>query len=290
MVDMRGRVAIVGAGRVGQTLGRALQKKKVAIGAVVTRSARSARKAVRFIGAGTAYAGITEEILAANVIIVGVPDPEIASIARALARYGNAWKGKIVLHLSGSRSSEELKPLKQFGAYCGSLHPLLPVPRRLDSLPRPMFWAIEGDQHAIVWGKRIARVVGGEPMIIKAKDKVLYHAAAALVGGHLMALVEVGKCMLTKAGLSPNTARAAILSPIPRTLAQYARFGKAAWTGPLARADVETITKHLASLNPLPPVFAESYKVLGRTAVALFAAPNVRAASPVTKLLAKPNE
>lgn len=287
---MRGRVAIVGAGRVGQTLGRALQKKNVAIGAVVTRSARSARKAVRFIGAGTPYAGITEKILAANLIIIGVPDPAIAPMAKALARYRSAWKGKIVLHLSGSRSSMELNPLRELGGHCGSLHPLLPVPRQLDSLPRPMFWAIEGDRLAVVWGKRIARVLGGEPMVIKAKDKVLYHAAAALVGGHLMALVEVGKCMLTKAGLSPNTARAAILSPIPRTLAQYARFGKAAWTGPSARGDVETVAKHLASLNPLPPVFAESYKVLGRAAVALFAAPNVRTASPVTKLLTKSNE
>lgn len=285
---MRARVAIVGAGRVGQTLGRALQKENIAIGAVVTRSMRSARKAVGFVGAGTPYGGITEKILAANLIIVGVPDPEIAPIAKALARYRNAWKGKIVLHLSGSRSSQELEPLKRLGGHCGSLHPLLPVPRRLDCLPRPMFYAIEGDRLAVVWGKRIARALGGEPVVIKAKDKVLYHAAAALVGGHLMALVEVGKCMLTKAGLSPRTARSAILSPIPRTLAQYGRFGEAAWTGPLARGDFETVARHLASLGPLPPLFAESYKVLGRAALALFAGPNARTAPQLAKLLAQP--
>ncbi|MGH9777632.1 MAG: Gfo/Idh/MocA family oxidoreductase, partial [Candidatus Acidiferrales bacterium] len=45
-------IAIVGAGRVGQTLGRALRRRGWRIVAVVTRRASSARAAARFIGAG----------------------------------------------------------------------------------------------------------------------------------------------------------------------------------------------------------------------------------------------
>jgi len=43
------------------------------IGAVVTRSEASARRAVRFIGAGKACAGMTTRILASRVILIALP-------------------------------------------------------------------------------------------------------------------------------------------------------------------------------------------------------------------------
>jgi predicted short-subunit dehydrogenase-like oxidoreductase (DUF2520 family) len=49
-------LSIVGAGRLGRTLGRRLRERGWRIGAVVTRSAKTSRAAVRAIGAGTAHA------------------------------------------------------------------------------------------------------------------------------------------------------------------------------------------------------------------------------------------
>ena len=46
---MEKTLAIIGAGRVGRTLGRRLRELGWQIGAVVTRSEASARRAVRFI-------------------------------------------------------------------------------------------------------------------------------------------------------------------------------------------------------------------------------------------------
>src|SRR5260370_417540 len=48
---MQNSLAIIGAGRVGRALGRRVRELGWKIGAVVTRSDASARKAVRFIGA-----------------------------------------------------------------------------------------------------------------------------------------------------------------------------------------------------------------------------------------------
>src|SRR5437667_8879755 len=60
---MQNSLAIIGAGRVGRALGRRLRELGWKIGAVVTRSEASARKAVRFIGAGKPCPGMTRQIL-----------------------------------------------------------------------------------------------------------------------------------------------------------------------------------------------------------------------------------
>ena len=61
-------IAIVGAGRVGQSLARALRRRGYRIGAVVARSTRSAHRAVKFIGAGQPLARVEPALLAANVV------------------------------------------------------------------------------------------------------------------------------------------------------------------------------------------------------------------------------
>ena len=50
---MKRTLSIVGAGRVGRTLGKRLRERGWRIGAVVTRSTATSRAAVRAIGAGT---------------------------------------------------------------------------------------------------------------------------------------------------------------------------------------------------------------------------------------------
>src|SRR5260370_6532708 len=85
---MQNSLAIIGAGRVGRALGRRLRELGWKIGAVVTRSEASARKAVRFIGAGKASAGMTRQILVSRMILIATPDDHIAVVAQELARIG----------------------------------------------------------------------------------------------------------------------------------------------------------------------------------------------------------
>jgi predicted short-subunit dehydrogenase-like oxidoreductase (DUF2520 family) len=264
-------IAIVGAGRAGQTIGRSLRQHGFRIGPVVTRSLRSARSATRFIGAGEACSHVPENTFRADVILVAVPDPQIRNMAQSLTGFGQAaCRERVFLHMSGSRGAQELDPLRRLGAHCGSLHPLLPLPWLLPSLPKPIFFAVEGDSKARFWGARLARRAGGVPIEIKTRHKTLYHAAAALVGGHLMTVAELGARMLMRAGVPTKRARRMILSPIPSTLRQYARLGEKAWTGPVARGDRETVSKHLAAFEKLAPYFAEVYRVVGRASIKVF--------------------
>src|SRR3989441_9833220 len=122
---MENSLAIIGAGRVGRALGRRLRELAWKIGSVVTRSEASARRAVRFIGAGKPCAGMRRQILASPVILIATPDDEIPGVAQQLARIGaEELRGKVVLHTSGALDSRALDTAREHGAAVGSMHPL----------------------------------------------------------------------------------------------------------------------------------------------------------------------
>ena len=147
---MAGTLSIIGAGRVGRAVGRRLRELGWKIGAVVTSSEPSARKAVRSIGAGHAHSFLTRQVLAAQVILITTPDHIVVEVAEELARVGaEELRGKVVLHTSGALSSDVLDPVRQCAAAVGSMHPLqtfsgVGVP----PLEGKVF-AIEGDSAAV---------------------------------------------------------------------------------------------------------------------------------------------
>src|SRR5579871_866832 len=104
-------VSIVGAGRVGQTLGKRLNALGWRIGAVVTRSNATARAAVRAVGAGRPSSVITQEVAVSDLILIATPDRAFAAVVREIViAGGNKLKGKIVLHTSGALDSKVLAP------------------------------------------------------------------------------------------------------------------------------------------------------------------------------------
>src|SRR6267142_7043905 len=109
---MQNSLSIIGAGRVGQALGRRLHELGWEIGVVVTRGEASARRATRFIGAGKACAGMTRQILASRVILIATPDDAIDLVSQELARIGDEQlAGRVVLHTSGAMDSGVLDAL-----------------------------------------------------------------------------------------------------------------------------------------------------------------------------------
>lgn len=263
-------IAVVGAGRVGQTLARAWRKRGYRIGAVVTRRASRAKAATRFIGGGQPQAGLGEDIGDARLIFIATPDRQVALAARALARKRKSWRGCVVLQASGALSSRELAPLARRGAAVGSLHPLYPFPRPLRTFPRGVVFGIEGDRRARQQAIALARALQGQPMEVRSTEKALYHAAAALVAGHLLTLADLGVRALERAGVRKSRARRVLVPLAQATLACYARWGGRAWTGPLERGDVETVRRHLRALRHLPRGYANAYVALAQAALGLY--------------------
>ncbi len=265
---MENSLAIVGAGRVGSALGRRLSEVGWKIGAVVTRSEASARRAVRFIGAGKACAGMTTRILASRVILIATPDDEIALVSQDLARIGEAQlAGSVVLHTSGAMDSEVLEALRERGAKVGSLHPLqsfsgVAVP----SLEGRIF-TIEGETQAVRVARRIARALGGSPVRIAGSKKLLYHAAAAMAAGHVLAVEEAATQLLVSLGMKRSEAVRGLLPLTRQVLENFERLGpRPAWTGPLSRGDYKIVRAHLNALQNSPREFASAYEALNRLA------------------------
>src|ERR1700693_362707 len=164
---MRGALAIIGAGRVGRALGRRLHELDWKIGAVISRNEASARKPVRFIGAGKAHATLSREVLASRLILIATPDDAGVKVAEELARIGaEELRVKVVLHTSGALTSSALKAVRDYGASVGSMHPLQSFSGvGIPPLEGKVF-AIEGDPAVIRLARQIVRTLGGQPVQI----------------------------------------------------------------------------------------------------------------------------
>jgi predicted short-subunit dehydrogenase-like oxidoreductase (DUF2520 family) len=268
-------ISIVGAGRLGTTLARRLRGLGWSVGAVVTRSSRTSRAAVRKIGAGTPRGRLTREALVADLILVTVPDDELKSVASSLAKLGGEQcRGRIVLHASATLDHSVLAPLERLGAWTGSLHPMQTFTGRESHRSGPnldgVTFAVEGNPGVCRAALAIARSLGGVPVEIDSRDKPIYHAAAVFVCGSGFPLVELALQMLVKIGFTRRRAMQTLLPLTRQMLDNVERIGpRAAWTGPLSRRDYAIVAKHTKALRSYPPDVRQAYAILALLAVRL---------------------
>jgi predicted short-subunit dehydrogenase-like oxidoreductase (DUF2520 family) len=261
---MRRSLSIVGAGRVGRTLGRRLHRLGWPIGAVVTRSAATSRVAVREIGAGKPYSQLVPEIFDSNVILLTTPDGALSGVAGALAKFDETkLRGKIVLHTSGALDRTVIAPLARRGASTGSIHPMQTFTGRGAPKLEKVIFAVEGDRSATIVARKIARSLGGVPVTINSKNKPAYHAAGALVAGHGLGLIEGATQVLLKLGFRRRDAMRALLPLMRQMLDNFERLGPhESWTGPVSREDFATVAKHTKALRSYPSEFNDAYAAL----------------------------
>ena len=161
-------IAIAGAGRMGQALGRLLRERGERIAAIASRTPEHAAHAAAFVG-GAAQAVTYPEIPQhAAHILIAVPDDAIGEVARLLAAAG-MHRGK-ALHTSGAHGPEALAALAAAGVACGALHPLQTVANPEEGvrvLPGAAF-AIDGAREAAAWAAQIVGVLLGVPLNIAA--------------------------------------------------------------------------------------------------------------------------
>jgi predicted short-subunit dehydrogenase-like oxidoreductase (DUF2520 family) len=196
--------------------------------------------------------------------LIATPDAAIGPVAARLARLGS-WRGKIVLHTSGALAASVLAPLKRRGAATGSFHPLQTFGRRAAPELSGVTFAIEGDPRACRVATRMARSLGGSAVAIGPDSKAAYHAAGVFAAPHLLAVIEAAARILMAAGFGRRRAVRALLPLARETLRNWERLGpRAAWTGPIARADLAVVESHLRALRRLPREYRAAYAALAR--------------------------
>ena len=258
------RVSIIGAGRLGTALGVALLQRGYSIESLVARRAQKARYAASLLDAKPQVLAAKQltSLRPADVFLITVPDDQIASVAAELSRLKFE---ATALHTSGALSSDVLAALRERGWHTGSIHPLISVSDTGASL-EGAFWSVEGDAAALRSGKAIVRDLGGQSFSIRSEHKPLYHAAAVMVSGNVVAQFDVALEMLMHCGLNRKTARSILLPLIASTVRSLESKDPAqALTGTFSRGDVETVKRHLAALKKSELVDAlELYRLLGQ--------------------------
>jgi predicted short-subunit dehydrogenase-like oxidoreductase (DUF2520 family) len=248
-------VSVIGSGRLGTALAIALTSAGYRIEAVVARRTGGVKKAAALIGSATVALTVDKFHLLppSKIVLITTPDDAIAHTAQRLAAAQRSLaRGRVVLHTSGALSSDVLAPLGAMGFQVGSLHPLVSVsdPRTGPRNLRGAFYCLEGDIGAARVARAIVRDLKGRSFSISSNNKPLYHAAAVMASGHVVALFDLATAMLVQCGLGPSKARRVLRPLLESTVNNLLTSDPAtALTGTFARGDSATVERHLSALG-----------------------------------------
>ncbi len=266
MPEMLTRWLIVGSGRCGVQLARAMVSARLPLAGVAVRSPRGRARVHRLLPGIRAF-GPAAPLPAAEALLIAVPDDRLGECDAALAPRVTR-EVRIALHTSGLHAGALLARLGERGIALGSFHPLMSFPAA--GGPRTelagALAAIEGDARAVRAGLGLARALGMTGRRLAAADKPRYHAAAVLAANLSHVLVAEARALLERVGLGRAEAARALLPLVGGAVAAaLAADGLERLTGPISRGDGGAVRAHLASLDEAA---AAAYRGVARLAVA----------------------
>lgn len=231
---MTRRVRVIGPGRAGSSFASAL----AAVGWDV----------VPVVGRGepveSAAAGV-------DLVLIATPDAAVAEVAAAVEP-GPA----VVAHVAGSLGLDVLGAPGRRAA----VHPLMSLPDGEIGAARLLaggWFAVAGDEpDGAAIAREVVATLGGRSFVVADADRSRYHSAACVASNHVVALLGQVERLAADIGVPAE----AYLDLTAASVDNVARLGAAAaLTGPAARGDVDTITRHLAAM---PESERELYGVL----------------------------
>lgn len=273
-------VSIVGLGRAGGAIAVALDKAGFQIELVVSRDRSVSRKKLAQLSltSDPTVSTLDERTpITSSVVLVAVPDPFIAQTAELLSE--RIKQASCVLHISGSLPSDILSGKFVGSVPVGSFHPLVSLSDASAgrSSFQGAFFCVEGDAESVKIGNELAIALGGRPFTIEPRMKPLYHAAAVMAAGHVVALFDLACEVLSKTGIAgpspPEVLWPLVASAVDNLKGQTA---SRSLTGSFARGDLETIKRHIDALRGEGPFLAlQAYRLLGAHSVDLARAEGV---------------
>jgi predicted short-subunit dehydrogenase-like oxidoreductase (DUF2520 family) len=258
-------IAVIGPGRVGTTLGRALHAAGHRVVAVAGRGAGGVE---RFVAAVPSAVPLPAHAAAraAELILLTVNDDGLVTLARSLAAGDAVTEGSRWIHTSGRYGAAALRPLALAGGRVAACHPAqtVPTPDHAAALTG-CAWAVTAAPPDVTWARAFVRRLDGDPVEIAEAARTRYHAALTVGSNGTIAVVSLARDLLLAAGVR---APERLLSDlVTRSAGNAARGGAAALTGPVRRGDAETVEAHLADLRVALPEAVPSYRALAQLAL-----------------------
>lgn len=239
-------IGIISAGKVGAALGSALRAVGHQIVGAYASSEQSQDRLETMLP-GVPALDIETIVERSELVLLAVPDDELAPLVEGLAKL-EAWQpGQIVVHVAGRYGTEVLAPAQAAGALCIAIHPAMTFTgtsldvARLQGCP----FAVTAAAPIQPIGLAIVAEMGGEGFVIASGDRPFYHAALAHGANHVVTVIAQASRLLETIGLDGNYLRPLINAAVEGALSS----GEALQTGPVVRGDVGTVSEHLDTLE-----------------------------------------
>lgn len=245
-------VGIIGGGRLGSTLAMALSKLRRLEWIIVRSEARMEKLSHTIppdIPLLTDFDFIPQP---PKLIFITVPDNAIEQVSADVAHhFGESLAGTIIVHCSGALGVEPLMECAMFGASCAAIHPFQTFTGETDTVLRGCAWGMESmpDNEEIL--SSVIMALGGMPIVLSEEtraNKALYHAAAVAASNFMVTVIDHARTLAIQAGIEPEVFLPNIIMTTVENCINSLDGGTLPLTGPIARADMETVEKHIAVL------------------------------------------
>ena len=254
---MKKRIAFIGTGRKAWSLAQAFREAGYELVFAVSRTEKHLRhftahfKIENMPKTPEELKLLLQEPL---TVILAVPDSEISPVALELALLDLPVEDSLFIHLSGAKNSTELAPLRDNGAFTGTLHipQTFPTtdPVSIQGLPVAVEASSPEAEKMLL---QLAHDLNLHPICIAPENKIYYHLAAVFASNFFPAIVADSIKLFEKAGGSREDYFKIFAPIITTTFTNIIKHGpENSVSGVVSRKDSETIGQHLASLAEDP--------------------------------------
>ncbi len=200
--DGRLGIGIIGAGRVGAVLGAALGGAGHAIVGIATLS-ESGRERADALLPGVPILAVPEVVERSELVLLAVPESELAALVSGLAATG-AWQpGQLVAHTAPGVGVGVLAPALAAGAIPLAIHPAMDFTGTSVDLVRlrDAWCAVTAPAPVLPIAQALVVEMGAEPIVISEADRPAYAEAIATARGFSAAIVGQAAGMLREIGV-----------------------------------------------------------------------------------------
>lgn len=195
-------VGIVGAGHVGPILGAALAGAGHAIVGISAVSEASRERAEAILP-GVPILDVPVLIERSELVLLAVPESELAALVAGLAATG-AWQpGQLVVHTAPGFGVGVLAPALAAGAIPLAIHPAMAFTGTSIDLTRiaESSFAVTAPAPVQPIGQALVVEMGGEPVLVAEEDRAAYAEAIATASAFSKAIVAQAADILTSIGM-----------------------------------------------------------------------------------------
>lgn len=242
-------IGIIGAGRVGTTMGKYIIAHGGKIQGFYSRTIEHAKEAAQFCNTNY-FKDLDSLIEVSDTLFITTSDGAIKNVWDCIA--AKNVKGKVICHFSGSLSSDIFSNKESAGVVACSVHPIYAFSNKFtayQNLTEALF-TVEGDSEALSRMQELFAILPNRVVSIPTETKGKYHAAASVASNQLTGLLWMAIELLKETGITEKTAYE-MLEPLVKNSVNsiFSNGCKEALTGPIERNDLETVKKHLAALE-----------------------------------------